>query len=270
MAPSLLTPAARKLVIAVIFFATSAGAQTAPAAPGSPLPAPAPAWAVAGGYESFWLRDIAGTRPVDASPVAWQGQGPAIVVLYDRNHHHLTGSFSSASSFALGSPVQRLSASSNDRVRRLAGRYEYRWYPFRNVGVDGLDIGIGAGGDANHLMMLRYYPAAIEVRTQVINFGGSGVVAIRWAGSSVDIQAALGNGLTIGRSSTRHLAKVETSLHGWGGGWQTHLNLRAAVRVRPHTSVAAGYVHSGEGRSASHDSFTFGGSRIWGGVTYER
>ena len=189
---------------------------------------------------------------------------------YDRNHHHLKASFSSLSSFALESPVRELPASSNDRARRLTGRYEYRWYPFRNVGVDGLDFGFGAEGDADYLLMLRHFPAAIELRTQVINFGTAGVVAIRLSRSTFEVQAALGNGLSIGRSSTRHLAEVETSLNGWGGGWQTNLDLRGAVRVRPRTSVAAGYFHAGEGRFASHDSFTYGGSRFWAGVTYER
>lgn len=271
MSPSLLSPAAGKLAIAVIFLATSAGAQTAPAAPGSPPPAPVPAWTVAGGYESFWLRDIAqGTRPVDASPVAWQGQGPAIVVNYDGHRHHIEGSFSSASSFALESPVQQLPTSPDDRARRLSGRYEYRWHPFRNVWVDGLDLWFGAEGDTEHLVLLRHFQAAIELRTNVINFGTAGIAGLRLSRSRFDVQAAFGNGLSIGRSSSRHLATTETSSSGWGGGWQTNLTLRAAVRVRPRTSIVAAYRNSGEGRFASHDSFSFGRSRISAGVTYER
>jgi hypothetical protein len=269
MASSLTRAIAGKLALLGVFFATAAGAQTT--APRS-LPAPPPpAWTVAGGYESFWLRDIAqGTRPVDASPVAWEGQGPAIVGNYAGNRHHVGGSFSSASSFALESPVKSLPTSSDDRARRLTGRYEYRWCPFRNVGVNGLEIGFGIEGDADHLMLLRHFQTAIELRTNVINFGAAGVVAIRLSRSKFDLQAAFGNGLSIGRSSTRHLANVETSLGGWGGGWQTNLDLRAAVRVRAHTSVVAAYLNAGEGRFASHDSFTFGRSRFSAGVTYER
>ena len=255
-------------MLAAVFFATVAGAQTAP--PSAAVVSP-PAWTVTVGFETFWLRDIAkGTRPIDASPVEWKGEGPAIAGHYDRHHHHVEGSFSSASSFALASPVQTLSASSNDRVRRLAGRYEYRWYPFRNVaGVDGLDLGVGAEADANHLSMSRHYPSAIEVRSQVVNVGGSGVVAIRWAASRLHLQGTLGNGLTIGHNSTRHVAAAVTEYGGWGGGWQTCVNVRAAVPVHARTAVAAGYRYAGEARFASHDSFTFGGSRFWAGVTYE-
>lgn len=269
MAPSFVDATAGKLALLGVFFATAAGAQTT--APRSLPSPPPPAWTVAGGYESFWLRDIAqGTRPVDASPVAWEGQGPAIVGNYDGDRHHVEGAFSSASSFALESPAQAVPASSDDRARRLTGRYQYRWYPFRNLGVDGLDIGFGAEGNADHLRLLRHFQAAIELRTHVINFGTAGVVAVRLSRSKFNLRATFGNGLSIGRSSTRHLANVETSLGGWGGGWQTNLDLRAAVRVRAHTSVVAAYLNAGEGRFASHDSFTFGRSRFSAGVTYER
>lgn len=263
---------AGNLALAGIFSATAASAQppVAPAAPSLPS-----AWTASAGYESFWLRDVArARRPVDASPVAWAGDGPALVVTYEREGpgrlHHFDGSIAIARDFSLRSPVRNLDAADDDHGRRLGARYEYRRYPFRNIGVTGLDLGIGVEGDIEHLAFTRHFAPALELQSRIVNFGASAVLAARFNRSRFGLLATFGNGLSIGRESTLHRGDVDTSLHGWGGGWQTNLGLQASIRLNGRTSVMVSYLDSGEGRFASHNAFTFGRSRFTMGATYER
>ncbi len=270
---SWLARVAGNLALAGFFSAAPAGAQSlAPST--SPSSSP-PVWTAAAGYESFWLRDVARSgRPVDASPMEWRGDGPALIATYDRERpgrvHHFDASIALARGFSLHSPVRTLDAPDGDRARRLGARYEYRRYPFRNVGLLGLDLGIGAGADVEQLVFLRHFAPAIDLRSAVLNFGTSAVIAARLNRSRLDLLATFGNGLSIGRGTSRHRGEVETKLDGWGGGWQTHLGVHAAVRVHGRTAIVVSYLNSGEGRFASHDSITFGRSRFTVGAMYER
>ena len=90
----------------------------------------------------------------------------------------------------------------------------------------------------------------------------------RWR--ALDLQVAWANGVSIGRSSSRHQAAAETRIDQWGGGWQTHLHISAGIRVASRASVLLLYLTSGEGRYSSHETNTFGRSRLAMGVTYER
>lgn len=260
------------LALAVTFSASVAGAQSmAPPA----VPSPPSAWTASAGYESFWLRDVArARRPVDASPVSWEGAGPALVVTYERERpdrlHHFDGSIAIARDFSLQSPVRTLDAADGDHGSRLGARYEYRRYPFRDVGVNGLDLGIGVEGDVEHLAFTRHFAPAIELQSSIVNFGASAVLAARFDRSRLGLLATFGNGLSIGRESSRHRSDVETSLHGWGGGWQTNLGLQASIRLTGRTSVIVSYLASGEGRFASHNAITFGRSRFTVGAIYAR
>jgi len=75
------------------------------------LGTPAPrqvTWSVAAGHESFWMRDISRSgTPVDASPIAWTGDGPAVVVYSGRWR-----------------PVRMIPASIADSATQAAGTYE--------------------------------------------------------------------------------------------------------------------------------------------------
>ena len=214
--------------------------------------------------------------PVDGSPVAWEGQGPVVYVSYDRGRpgrlHHIEGSFARASGFDLRSPVRTVAAPPSDAASRSSGRYEYRRYPFRDLGMSGFDLGIGIEGNADRVSFVRHFEPALELHRGLTNFGVEGVVAAslhRWMRWS--LVAAWGNGLSIGSGTSNHRGGAEAStIEGWGGGWQSHLQVRGTVHVAGQSSVYAAWLTSGEGRFASHDSFTFGGSRFTMGVTYGR
>ena len=265
---------AGKLALVGLFSATAAVAQTA--ATPSPVPGSLPAWTVAAGYESFWLRDVAASRPaVDGSPITWEGAGPAATVFHERGGpgrlHHFEGSFVSSGGFSLASPVRTTAAPSDDRAMRAGGRYEYRRYPFRDLGLAGFDLGFGVEADGERLTFERHFAPDIALHTGITNMGVAGVVAARlrrWR--ALDLQVAWANGVSLGRGSSRHQAAVETRIDQWGGGWQTHLHIRAGVRVATRASVLLSYLTSGEGRYSSHDTYTFGRSRFAMGVAYER
>jgi hypothetical protein len=134
--------------------------------------------------------------------------------------------------------------------------------------MTGFDVGIGVEGSGEHLSFQRHFEPAFELQTGVTNLGTAAVIAARiqrWSRWSVGM--TWGNGLTFGRSTARHLGETETTLGSWGGGWQTNLEIRGEVRVASRARVYAGWLNSGEGRGASHDTFTFGRSRFTVGVT---
>ena len=255
------------------FVATSALAQPVPSPGETSWPAQ---WTVAAGVESLWWRDVARMGPpVVASPIAWEGQGPAAYVSYDRGRrsrqHHFEGAFASAGGFELRSPVRTTRAPEDDRAWRLGGKYEYRRYPWRDLWMTGVDVGIGVEGSAEHLSFDRHYEPDIALRTGLTNLGTAAVIAARlqrWSRWSATV--TWGNGLTIGRSTARHRAETETELSSWGGGWQTNLEIRGEVHVASRARLYAAWLNSGEGRAASHDTFTFGRSRFTAGVTSGR
>jgi hypothetical protein len=266
---------AGKLALLGLFSATAAAAQTAPALSSVPPSSP-PAWTVAAGYESFWLRDVASSRPaVDGSPITWEGAGPAVSVFYERGSpgrlHHFEGSFVSSGGFSLASPVRTTPAPSDDRATRAGGRYEYRRYPFHDLGRRASTSDSASKptastwpSNATSRRTSRCTPASPTWEAPASWPPGSVAGAhwiCRWPGPT---------GVSIGRASSRHQAAAETRIDQWGGGWQTHLHVRAGVRVASRAAVLLSYLTSGEGRYASHETYTFGRSRFALGVTYER
>ena len=134
--------------------------------------------------------------------------------------------------------------------------------------MTGFDVGVGVKSSGEHLSFYRHHEPDIELETGLTNLGTAAVIAARlqrWSRWSV--VAAWSNGLTIGRSTARHRAETETTLSSWGGGWQSNLEIRGDVRVASRARVYAAWLDSGEGRAASHDTFTFGRSRFVVGVT---
>jgi hypothetical protein len=262
---------AGKFACAGVISASVAFAQPTPA-----QPAPPPQWTVTGGVESFWWRDVARSGPpVDGSPVSWDGQGPVVYVAHNRGGrsrlHHFEAAFASVGGFVLRSPVRTTPAPDDDGVSRLTGRYEYRRYPWRDLWTTGLDVGIGVDASGEHFSFERHFDPGISLERSLNTVGTALVVAGRWERSSRwSLIAAWGNGLTIGRSTQQYRGDRELTQRGWGGGWQTNLELRGNVRVAAPVLLTAAWFTSGEGRLGSHDSFTYGRSRFTAGVTYAR
>jgi hypothetical protein len=261
---------AGKLACAGVFSASFVFAQS------TTTPTTPPRWTVTGGVESFWWRDVAQTGPpVDGSPVSWDGQGPIIYVAHDRGSrsrlHHFEGAFASAGRFVLRSPVRTTLAPNDDGVSRLSGRYEYRRYPWRDLWITGFDLGVGVEAKGEHLTFDRHFEPTINLQRRLNTVGSAVVIAGRWARSPRwSLLAAWGNGMTIGRSTLQYRGDLESMQRGWGGGWQTNLEVRGDVRVASRMLLTGAWLTSGEGRFASHDTFTFGRSRLTMGVTYAR
>jgi hypothetical protein len=255
-----------------------AGAAAAQTPQGSAAVGAAPAvtWSAAAGYESYWLKDVArSTRPVDASPVSWEGHGPAIVGFYDRARpgrlHRVEFSYSSASHFVYNAVVRTFPRSPDDRVVRVGGRYEHRRYPFRDLWIDGLEVGIGAQGIGEHLSYTRHMDPSIEIRESETQMGVAVVAAARFRRWRwLDLEAAWANGGVVSRTSERHSVDSLATVEAWGGGWLTDLTVTAGVPVTTHASVLASYLHSGQGRYASHDTYASGRGRFLVGVKYGR
>ncbi len=260
----------------LIIAATPASAQTPLPTSGQPAALPAVTWSVGVGYESAWFRDVSQTgRPVDASPVSWEGRGLALGVQHDRNTaarlHRFEGVFEKAGRFSFQTPLLALPRFPEDSALRVSGRYEYRRYPFRDLGLTGLDVGIGVEGGAEFRSLVQHFDPSIEVRVRGTDLT-AGVVAAarlsRWR--AVQFQAAWVNGGAIGRATTRHSSAAVSPVNGWGGGWLTDLTVRADVRISAAATVFASYFGTGRGRFASHDALASGQSRFIVGVSHGR
>lgn len=265
----------KRLVVLVMLAlgASNAGAQTdrpAPTPPGSP----AVSWSAAAGYESFRLRDVSRTGPpVDASPVAWAGGGLAFSVRHDRARpgrlHRFELALSSAGGFSFDTPVDSIPRPAGDRVTRLDGRYEYRRYPFRDLGARGFDLGVGVQGIGDYLWLTRRIEPSLALRQREVQLGAAVVVAARlrrW--SRLDLEAAWSNAAVIARTHERHSADALATLDAWGGGWLTELALTADVAIARRAAVRVSYLRSRQGRLSSHDSNATGRDRLTVGVTY--
>ena len=261
------------LSITGIFLSSLAFAQSVPPQTATPWP---PRWTVTAGVESFWWRDVARTGPpVWASPISWDGEGPIVWVSHDRGSrsrlHHFEGSFASAGGFELHSPVATHAAPDGDGVSRFSGRYEDRRYLWRDLWKDEFDVGVGVEGSGEHLSFDRDFAPEILLERSLNTIGTAFVIAGRLEPSTRwSLLAVWGNGLGISRSTLNYHGDIDSSRFGWGGGWQTNLELRGDIRVTSRAVMTAAYFTSGEGRLGTHDSFTFGRERFTVGVTYGR
>lgn len=137
--------------------------------------------------------------------------------------------------------------------------------------MTGFDVGIGVEGSGEHLSFDRHFAPDILLERGLNTLGTAFVVAGRWERSTRwSLLAVWGNGLSISRSTLNYHGDIDSSRYGWGGGWQTNLELRGDVRVASRAVMTAAWFTSGEGRAGQHDSFTFGRGRFTAGVTYGR
>jgi hypothetical protein len=262
------------ILSALLLTALPASAQIA--AGNSAASPPTDTWRLAGGTSSLWIRDVSRTRrPVDASPVSWTGHGIALVAERDRRTarrlHHLEVSFEQIGDAAFRTPLAEFRRPGGDAAMRVDGRYEYRRYPFVDLGVRGLDVGVGIQGGAELTSVTQHFDPAIEVRVRETNLT-TGLAAAarlrRW--QRVQIEAAWINGLSIGRNTKRHSAAAEPTVREWGGGWLSDLTLRVDLRVSNRTMIFASYFGTGRGAFVSHDGSASGRRRWMMGVSHGR
>ena len=260
---------------AVIPLSASALAQTPPPITPSADPRPVASWHVAAGADAYALRDVARTGPVDASPVAWRGRGPALLVWYTRarptRQHRFEFSAAAASGFRYDDGLRSTARPSDDRYRRVEGRYEYRRYPWTSLLFRGFDVGVGVQAIGARASAIRHIPVDLESRESSTSAGTAVVAAARlrrW--SRVTIDVAWNNGAVVGRLSSRHTADAAASRTRSGGGWLTDLSIAADIALRPPLALTVRYVDTHDGLFSSHGSSTSARSAITVGVTYAK
>jgi hypothetical protein len=256
-----------------------AGSATAAA---QSLPTPNPAapvvstWRFESGYTWFALRDVARTtHPVDASLVAWEGDGVVVEGQYLRRRgsrlQRVDVALAFANDFAYRSPLSVSAKSSADHYRDLDARYEYRRYPFRNAGIDGLDIGIGVQAIGAFTASVRHVPVDLVSEYQTAGVG-PGLVLVaslhRWSRAGGDVSwtnAAMFTRVT-GRDGDAFTDIPARS----GGGWISHLKVSAAIRLSQRTQLAISWDQSRDGMLSTHQTWTTTHGSLIAGVTYAK
>jgi hypothetical protein len=265
---------ARTLVaaFAVVIFARTCSSQPAPQ-PVAPRTIDGVRWSGAVGIETLSLRDIARTtRPVTASPVAWQGSGPVFRGRLSwenpRRLHQIDFGGSLSGGFEYVDPLRSRETPEGDRARYFDARYEYRRYTFRDLLLRGLDVGFGVEALAARTSFSRRIVPSTDIREARTNagIGGSVVARVnRW--NTVGAEIVWANGLVIGRRHEEWSNGATAS--GLGGGWLTTLGAQADVRVSGSAKLVVLYAGSGEGFLSSHRSYALGRRRVAVGVIYE-
>jgi hypothetical protein len=248
-------------------------AQTPPAPGGE---APAVAWRVSAGYESFVFRDNAKSRPpVDGSPLAWRGQGPALTVDYSRRRrfrlHRFELTASSNGGFVYDTGVSITQRGSGDGASFLFGQYDYRRYLARKVGLNGLRAGVGARGLGGRRTLRHTFGGGVELSDTTVTATGAFVATLRFARSErVALEAELTNGTTLAHGNQHHVADVAVDAPSWGGGWLTEVAVRGDVRLSHHLTAVAWLGRDGEGLKFNLRSHTSTRARFVFGVNYGR
>jgi hypothetical protein len=263
------------VLIVLVFHTPPASAQSAAQAPAIDPP-PAVTWRVAAGYDAVSLRDIARTtRPVDASPVAWRGTGAIVLVHYTRagsaRFHRVEFSAARAGHFTYDSGLESIARPSDDRYRRIEGRYEYRRYFFRDVSMRGLDLGAGLQGIAAQSRIARHVPENIEAketRTALAPAVAAAVRLQRW--TRVGLEAGWINGLHFSRLTSYHSVDPAAGGSRWGGGWLTDVSIGADIALTRVASLAIVYFQTNDGLMSSHRGVTSATHSFSVGVTYAR
>lgn len=264
------------LIVTTLLVTSVTVASAQPAQPAGPsAPQGTVSWRVEAGRDTVALRDIARTgTPVDASPVAWHGDGFGLLVRHTRpkgsHMHRFELSATHASDFALKTPLESLPRPKGDAFSRIEGRYEYRRYLFSNVLVRGFDIGAGLQGGGVRTQVTRHVAGDLEVAESRIAFRTALVTAARFRRARLCLEVDWANGAHVGRSSERHSADAASNRTRGGGGWLTDLVVAADIAISRGASIALQYSRSDEGLLSSHQNFTTV-RRSWNlGVTYAK
>src|SRR5262245_45069614 len=237
------------------------------------LAQPATTWTVTSGIEQFAFRDIArGHPPVDASPLAWQGAGPAFHVARTRvagpRWRQLEIVVSDARDFSYRSGQREFAADPGDGAFHLEGRYGYHRDVLTRRLPAWLRTSIGARGSGAWLSLTHRVPPANDLSLSSADAGIAFVLAAAIAPSKrVSGDVNYTNGLRIGRTSPRG-AVGETAA--WAGGWTTDLVLTGRVRLSPRYSLVARFIDRGDGLESSHRAYTTERRQFSAGVAYAR
>lgn len=255
----MLTARAVAALVAAMTIGASAAAQTAP--PTSATRQPFGGWSAQAGYEAFSLRDISrsGTPP-DASPITWRGTGPVITGRYEiariKSAHLFDISVSRDGDFAYVAPTRSTAANENDFAARLEGRYEYRRYFFRDVGFDGLDIGLGAQAAGTRVAFDRHITPALQTKTRTTGGGVAGVVSMRvrrW--QRVGFDASWGNGAIVSHRTTAHSQNPAGGESFSGGNWLSDLMARADVLLTRAAYLSVTWRSAYDGYQSDHMAY---------------
>jgi hypothetical protein len=223
----------------------------------------------------FALRDISrNIRPPDASPVSWRGSGPSVSGRYDltrgRSSHLIEVTAARARDFSYVAPSRSLAAMPGDLASRIAASYEYRRYLWRNVLVDGLDIGVGAQGLATRIGLDRHITQTLATKTRITGGGLAAVVAIGLHPTDrLRLDASWANGAIVSRRSALHSSTNQAETYG-GGNWLTDAVVRVEWRVAGTARLAATWRRGYEGYSSNHYSYAGHRHAIELGVSYAR
>lgn len=233
-------------------------------------------WRVTAGYESIAVRDIARTtRPLDASPVAWRGAGPRLVVDHRRSNarrdHVFLLAAHRAGNFAYETDLTRVERPQDDRYTRVEGRYEYRRYLLTDLVLHGLDLGVGAQTGLSRTRLNRRIDGGLESSDARTAMMGSVVLAARYRPSDrIALSVAWANGAHVGWASDRHSADAASARTRSGGGWLTDLNAMASMGLGSRTALVVRFDQWDDAEHSSHRNLTSRRHAFTAGVTYGR
>ena len=245
-----------------VFIAASASAQSVTS------------WTATAGFEQFALTDIVrGHPPVDASPVAWRGDGLMFNVARDRSSdsrlHRIEFVFADTNDFSYRSKQREFAADPGDSAVHFEGRYEYHRRMLTRHLPAWLKTTIGARGSGMYLSMTQHVPPANDISKASADAGGALVVAALVApAKKLSLEVNYANGLRFGRVIPHGSGIDETS--SFGGGWTTDLALTGRVRLSSRYALAVRFFDRGDGIESSHRSFTTSQRQYSVGVIYAR
>ena len=244
----------------------------------APLEAQQPArheWTASAGRATLAFRDVSrAIRPVDASPIAWQGSGPALRGRYDRltrvSAHRVDVTWARASRFAYASPLRRVVAAADDDASLFSTRYGYTRYFFRDLGVHGLDLGAAAEAAYQRATQRRQY-AAFLLRETSHGYAFGGAIAARFARwRRFSLEAWWTNGLRMSNQHDAFEGGGPPPRDAWGGGWYDEWLMTGRVRMTRAMWLLAELGRTSEVYYAHNAADTARASALLLGVTYER
>jgi hypothetical protein len=233
-------------------------------------------WTASAGHYSFHFRDVSrNQRPVDASPISWNGNGPSVLLQHERatvkRSHRFDLSYAAARNFSYRSPLRSVAATTRDNVTSFDVGYEYRRYPLNDLGVRGFDVGVGATGKAGRLLLHREYAPSLVARDRRTRMTLGGVVAARlrrWR--RVALETWWTNGVALSHRRVEEGVNSLSTTSGWGGGWYDEWWTSGRVRLTATTSLVVEHAYAREYFTTTHMANTAAQRAIVMGVAYAR